>query len=416
MTQLPHTAEPGDAPPGSRIGAVAWAAYLACSWTWCIGMYLPVILVRDHGLWGFLAFAAPNVVGAAAFGWVLARPGSSERLAARHRHAVTAFSGVTIAFHVFWLAWLASWVRGVIVLPRAALLVVAGAAVAFVLVAGILRRTNAHVLAVGLWMLSAATLAVFAGDPGAVEPPTRAFFASDDVGLLWLAPVMMFGFALCPYLDATFHRARQRQRKSDAMVSFTLGFGVLFAAMIGLTLAYAGLFIAAWDADPATVPAVSTTLGTLLLVHMLLQALFTVGVHFHRLDAGIGTGAGHAGVTLACVVAAGLGWLHPSLPRVGGLEGGEVAYRVFMAFYGLLFPAYVWIAMIPTRDGHSGFGGQTGRRKRWTWAFAVGVAAPMYWLGFVARQELWLALGLGVVLAARLVVRGPASSGPGPQA
>ena len=29
------------------------------------------------------------------------------------------------------------------------------------------------------------------------------------INILWLVPVMIFGFALCPYLDITFHRARQ---------------------------------------------------------------------------------------------------------------------------------------------------------------------------------------------------------------
>lgn len=50
---------------------LGWAAYLACSWTWCIGMFLPVLLVRDYGVWGFVVFAVPNVVGAGAMGWVL---------------------------------------------------------------------------------------------------------------------------------------------------------------------------------------------------------------------------------------------------------------------------------------------------------------------------------------------------------
>ena len=34
-------------------------------------MYLPVILLRRFGWLGFLAFAVPNVLGCAAFGYVL---------------------------------------------------------------------------------------------------------------------------------------------------------------------------------------------------------------------------------------------------------------------------------------------------------------------------------------------------------
>src|SRR3954465_13192934 len=84
-----------------------WAVYLGMSWTWCIGMFLPVLLVRDYGLAGWAVFAIPNVVGAAAMGWVLARPGARERVLAEHRTACVAFSAVTLAFHAYFLTWLA---------------------------------------------------------------------------------------------------------------------------------------------------------------------------------------------------------------------------------------------------------------------------------------------------------------------
>ena len=40
-----------------------WAFFLACSWTWCVGMFLPVLLVRNWGIWGWVVFAVPNVIG-----------------------------------------------------------------------------------------------------------------------------------------------------------------------------------------------------------------------------------------------------------------------------------------------------------------------------------------------------------------
>src|SRR5947199_7998526 len=104
---------------------LSWAAYLACSWTWCIGMFLPVLLVRDYGLGGWFVFAIPNVIGAAAMGWVLARPGASERLSTEHRTACVAFSAITLAFHAFFLAWLA---LRVIPLPWCFAAVAAGSA------------------------------------------------------------------------------------------------------------------------------------------------------------------------------------------------------------------------------------------------------------------------------------------------
>jgi hypothetical protein len=57
---------PPVAPFGSTLG---WANYLGMSWTWCIGMFLPVLLVRDYGIGAWWIFAIPNVVGAAAMGW-----------------------------------------------------------------------------------------------------------------------------------------------------------------------------------------------------------------------------------------------------------------------------------------------------------------------------------------------------------
>ena len=32
------------------------------------------------------------------------------------------------------------------------------------------------------------------------------------------------------------------------------------------------------------------------------------------------------------------------------------------------------------------------------------IAAPMFWMGFIQRQPIWLAPGLGIVLIARLAV------------
>src|SRR5215217_5563964 len=83
--------------PGSWLG---WAIYLGMSWTWCIGMFLPVLLTRDFGGFSWFVFAAPNVVGAAAMGWVL-KDGTSEVISDAHRYALMMFSLVTTTFQVF---------------------------------------------------------------------------------------------------------------------------------------------------------------------------------------------------------------------------------------------------------------------------------------------------------------------------
>src|SRR5215216_6488221 len=85
----------------------SWAIYLGMSWTWCIGMFLPVLLVRDYGIWAWVIFAIPNVVGAAAMGWVL-KDYDSQAIVAAHGHAIKAFSLVTATFQLFFALWMFS--------------------------------------------------------------------------------------------------------------------------------------------------------------------------------------------------------------------------------------------------------------------------------------------------------------------
>ena len=88
-----------------RSSPLAWAVFLASSWTWCIGMYLPVLLVRDYGIWGWVVFAIPNVIGAAAMGWTVRDADASRQLVGAHRMAMSAFAVVTVAFQLFFGAW-----------------------------------------------------------------------------------------------------------------------------------------------------------------------------------------------------------------------------------------------------------------------------------------------------------------------
>ncbi len=82
--------------------------------------------------------------------------------------------------------------------------------------------------------------------------------------------------------------------------------------------------------------------------------------------------------------------LHATMPA------WEVVYRGFMAFYGLVFPAYVWICMIPNA------GWALGNRGRGGTAGSCGCSAaggscwprPCYWMGFIEHEEAWLVPGL----------------------
>jgi hypothetical protein len=379
--------------------------YLACSWTWCIGMFLPVLLVRDYGICGFVVFAVPNVVGAGAMGWVLRAPGAAAALVQKHEAACRAFSVATIGFHVYFLSSTLLHSAQPGSLPWWCWILFGGSVVAAFAPAGL---GASWAVAVILWMLSA-SVGVIGLATGAFQSAWAAFIplGGSEQDLAWLAPVCAFGFALCPYLDFTFAAARSQAPGRTGTAAFALGFGVLFLAMILLTLGYAPLWLGPSAGAGAAVRAA-------VVWHILAQSVFTVVLHAGALvvrDGWLEKRERPSGYRtwerVTCLAILGsfiLGIITPILPGHAGLGAAEIGYRCFMSFYGLVFPAYVWLLMIPTRDGHSGLGGESGRRKLLIWAGAVGVAAPMFWMGFIERQEFWLVPGLGVVLLARLVL------------
>src|SRR5688572_14799987 len=133
------------APMGSPLG---WANYLGMSWTWCIGMFLPVLLVRDYGISAWWIFAIPNVVGAAAMGWVLRSAQRSHGLVAHHAPATTLFSLVTIAFHAFFVLWIGKILLPTtqlwIAMPIAVVSALLGARRAILWVAALALRSEEH--------------------------------------------------------------------------------------------------------------------------------------------------------------------------------------------------------------------------------------------------------------------------------
>ena len=392
--------------PNYQPPTTAWAAFLACSWTWVIGMYLPVLLVRDFGVLGWVVFAVPNVVGAAAMGWVISAGGSAD-FVERHPLMVKAFSVVTIAFHVYVAAWLLPRLVG----PAATGTV--AAVVATILLARLVARGDgspAGNFGRGTLGFAAATLALSLGafayllatvptasiTAGFVRPPALGP-ADATAGLLDLAGlglVCAFGFGLCPYLDVTFHAARQATGRRGP-VAFGLGFGVFFLAMIAFTLAYSGLIlgVARYDA-----------LAWVLAGHLTVQSVFTVWAHARGLNTfDRNKGLLPLWLSAACVVGIGGATLALQVERAGwtldGLKAGELGYRAFMAFYGLLFPAYVWTAAV---------GMQADRPSSRRWAavvMACVLALPFYWMAFVQRREAWFGVGLLILVVGGLIGR-----------
>lgn len=402
----PPVSDQTDTPIDHRpLAVLGWAAFLACSWTWCIGMFLPVILLRDYGTFAWVVFALPNVVGAAAMGWVLHRQGASERLVGRHGPAMAAFSGVTILFHVLFVGWVVRWLgsttgRG----EWAFVLAAAGAAVVcFPLL--LARRTALLLAALTLAGSLAAFVVTVLNTDRMLVPAVTA-----TVDLAYLAPVCLIGFALSPYLDLTFHRARQALTSYGGVAAFTLGFGAMFLLMIVFTLWYGPMAVPPDAGRPRATALPLTRVAALAVVaHMAGQSGFTVAAHVvelvrqHRRSAA----ATRRGTLAAVVFGGGILGFSAYLAADGGqgrfwgasLGANEVGYRLFLSFYGLVTPAYVWLFLVPWG------GSRPAGRHRWVaFALCLLLAAPAFWAGFIEGKTVWLLAGVGVVLLSRPVL------------
>ncbi len=364
-------------------------------------MYLPVMMVRDFGFWGWVVFAVPNVIGAAAMGWVLRDAAASERLTSSHSVACAAFSAVTILFQIMFAGGVVRELMG----DSAGTILLAGVLGTVVLVLATARGELVAAALVLIVSLTAIQMSVRAAQAAHLTgfPSLAAHQSSERTrNLLMLAPVVAFGFALCPYLDLTFHRARQSTGPNSGVAAFVLGFFGPFLAMIVFTLWYAPLLESHQRAMRLPLQ-----LRWAIGLHMSVQCAFTVAVHGRELLLGGRPGALPAKMDGRLVSGMVLGFAASLLPHVAATmadksgydpsEHGEHVYRLFLAFYGLVFPAYVWVCILPTRDAEAG----PTRRKLRLMAAAVLVAAPMYWKGFIDNQMVWLLPGVGVVLLAR---------------
>jgi len=402
----------------SPLFALGWAVFLGVSWTWVIGMWLPVILLRDFGRHSFLIFAIPNCLGAAAMGWVIASPAASRAFLARHAQACKLFSWVTFSFQVFVLLQLwpgqmnlstpsseGFWESFSVALPIGVVLVCAT------------KRVRRSSIGPGLaYLVLAVSMAIgiyyFANhDPALItrnfQPEQRP--PLDSVGL---AAVCMFGFILCPYLDPTFHQARmQLPSVAEGRFAFTVGFCVIFASMIGLTFAYGWWeLVQSSDASritPADMPRV-------IALHLGVQVLFKLLAHGGFLT-GPPVGQTRTLRLGSILVAFGIGglleviqsYLHEwdllheigfSDPRFSSFE---VIYRGFLSWYGLIFPAYVWLCSCPI----GGFSAGPVKRNIFVLALACVAAAPFYGLAFFGNNYYYAIVGVLIVLGAKLLTK-----------
>jgi hypothetical protein len=326
-------------PVRKTLESIQWGLFCTSSWTWCIGMYLPFILLRLWGWPGFWAFFVPNVLGCAMFGFVLDRE-RSRALAARLGWACALFSAVTVAYQ----CWFAGWVSQTFAIdptaglctqlhttPTALRTIASTGVPVALLVAGVALavRGDAFWRTAGTVLTLASPLVLLL--PGGL-PPTPAEGSDphaitpilDAMPLAFAFPTIAAGFLLSPYLDLTFHRAAQQA--SSPRIAFAT-FGITFAAML-VTVAH--------FYDPGTG---APRVGTAILVLWGAQLLFTIAVHLRELiaaPAGIRIPAAATGALVAAGVLLGTPAFLFNIGR--GLLPGEPLYLTFLGAYGLLFP------------------------------------------------------------------------------
>lgn len=347
--------------------SILYAFYLASSWLWCIGAFLPVLLLRDYGWVSLAVFALSNVLGAAAFGWVMNKQRQQAFLAS-HRPILQLFSWVTIAFQLFFVAWISALVGWWLLLVMLVLI-------------GLFYRADRVIswVAVGVFLLSMLLFSSYL----LTEPQ----LASGALQVGWwhtLLPLML-GFVLSPYLDLTFHRAVTQS--PNPRLSFGLGFGVFFLVLLVFVLFYSRELASLLAGEVLDVRVLWP-----VLMFIILQTAFTVALHLQesqrlqpaswRVSVGLGSvylllliGLLSFGVTVMVMVP----WVDLPLP--------ELIYKSFLLFYGLVVPLYLllgksrvrfWMTLLLTTPAYS-IGFLLGGDFLWLLSISlVGMALMVY--------------------------------------
>jgi hypothetical protein len=369
-------------PDTSRVGPpgiILRALFLACSWTWCLGMFFPTYMIADFGVWGWVAFAIPNVVGAGAMGTVLGSVRSSENMVSRHTPAMRWFSIATVAFHLYFLS---AFFGAIYTGAAGPLIGVAALFTGLLLAAMPLRTWWATGPAVYIISAAAAGLAWLSDGAALTLPPISG--RHGPLELAFTVPVLVFGFALCPYLDLTFHRVRRDTPGVAGARAFWIGFIVFFLPLVTLTMHY------------------RDRIGGWITVYIAVQSAFTIGAHLRELlivgvlrrtDEFAPPSARRSALFAAVLLALA------AIPLAGVLidqlglfreaySWRRLVYELFMSLYALVFPAYVWIVIIER--------GLPRSTRLALFAAAVVLASPCFWLGYIEQHYIWLIPGVAL--------------------
>lgn len=341
--------------------------YLACSWLWCLGGFFPLILGRDYGWPALAAFTIFNVGGAMAMGFYFKHRQQQQVFERKHRPALSIFSYITIAYQIFFVAWL-----GLII--DQPLLLVAVLVIAY----GIyLSKSLITYWALLFYLLSIGLFVSFLGsDLPPIDISAKKYWPH---ALLPLA----IGFVLSPYLDITFHRAYRES--NNPKLSFALGFGVLFLSLLMFVFIYASSLGQVFFEQAIPAAIIYPVIGFLVL-----QIAFTVSAHCSELCAQqyVKPALLASCICLFSLVSVGLLMLGDgSIIPLVNLPLEETVYKSFLFFYSLVFPLYLLLG-----------------KSRSTFFWALAICTPAYSLGFLIAGEYSFSLTIGVVLMLVAVV------------
>ena len=354
---------------------------LATSWTWCIGMFAPIVIGQLMGWPGIVAFAIPNILGCALFGYLRSAERSREETR-DHATMMAFFSAATIAYQVFFAGWLWGPVLGenFRMTPGEGTALASGAIFGAAVLLAAIPRGVLWMLAALAYPLSLLTFAflpwsfIFGGESRGIAFNSLALEGAwAPIDLALVLPTIVFGFALSPNLDLTFHRARQEVPAGARPTNFAV-FGVTFAAMLVLTVCYLAAGPGALN-NPAVRSHLAIQLALTSALHLSELRLVRIAPNARLV---LGLGAGFVGLLAALLVP------------------NRDTYLRFLGLYGLLFPAYAFLALR-----------LVGRPRPIHWIAllaSLAVVTPLLDQSFTDEPTLWTPLAVIVPVGAVLLV------------
>ena len=373
---------------------IGWGLFCTSSWTWCIGMWLPVIVIERWGWPGFWAFAISNILGCTLMGYVVGSRSRSEQLVKDHRGPMRWFSVFTIAFQLFWVSAVFGYMGWFFGLPHGTAMILAPLGV--LLLGGVMSR-----MPMAGWLLFALlaylfTIGIFTTiGTGSLEHISMTG-QRPQIQLWGTIPIIFIGFMLSPYLDLTFHRAR---RETPSSHSFAV-FGGSFFIVLLLVAACYGIM----NPDSDT-PAPTTAIVILISLLWLAQVTFTIGAHLRELKATNDPSPQRWGSTarLMCiaVLVMPMTWLAMRMHGAATNDWHwilEDHYLRFLGFYGLLVPTWVLAFMGPRRPATRSMGACIAL------AIATAIALPMAEHGMIKIASWWILIGVTIVTTIALML------------